>query len=338
MVLATGKQNKYILIFLLFILSTLASTACAEPSISSTFIQLDQEKSSLEKSDWEKIFRKLHDVGIREVILQWTAINKNPFFTPYRKMIAKITVVDFLDIAKSNQIKLKIGLIHDPEFWVRIKERPRSLKIYFARLAHDSLQLLRELYPLVHRHPAFAGWYIPQEIDDTNWIKPEKRKVLLLFLKEVTGEIKKVSPGTKIAISGFSNCKLSPLGMAKFWRKIFSSAHIDSIYYQDGIGTKKQDFCTLPLYFDELSNLARKSGVNFVPVIEFFNLASEKEGTNLLSPESTSRVTGQIRVAAKYSGKISSFGLVESLLSNSPFAQKVLKRSSPCNNTKKPRK
>ncbi len=309
---------KFYLVFLLcscFLLNT--GFAGASGAVFSTFLQMDRAKMSLAAPGWERFFKSLHRLGISEVVIQWSAVNNAPFFRPYDKVRMSLSITDLLNIAKQNQVKLKIGLLHDPEFWVRIKERPKSLNIYFARITHDSLQLAEELFRETDSHPAFAGWYIPQEIDDTNWKKEERRAVLCHFLQEMCSRLKTLSPRAKISISAFSNGELSPQGFSKLWDTIFSSAGIDAIYFQDGIGAGKLDFHSLPIYLEALKNASKKHGIALIPIAELFKIPEPGKGQKQLLPGSLIRIKRQLEIEYKYTDRVSSFGLTELLASKS---------------------
>jgi hypothetical protein len=73
----------------------------------------------------------------------------------------------------------------------------------------------------MRQQPAFAGWYLPEEIDDINWRIPEARRKLLRHLGRVSASLRKLTPGAGIAISTFSNARMSPAQFRDFWRDAF---------------------------------------------------------------------------------------------------------------------
>ena len=320
----TMTRIHFVLIVLL-VFSTLTAPAWADGSVSSTFIQIDSGKASLSVSDWKKMFASFRALGIGEIVLQWTATNKAPYFKPYQRVKMPLAPAEFLDIAHQNHLGVKIGLLHDPEFWVRIEERPSSLNVYFTRVTEDSLRLAEELFPEIASHPAFAGWYLPQEIDDVNWKDRKKRKVLCHFMKDITSRLKIIAPRASISISTFSNGKLSPGGFASMWDELLSSSRLDTVYFQDGIGTKKLDFYSVPIYFKSLKVVTEKHGVSFIPIVEFFEIPEPGGSEKGFGAGSTNRIKKQLKIASAYSSKISCFGLTECLILKSPRCRSLLR-------------
>jgi hypothetical protein len=62
----------------------------------------------------------------------------------------------------------------------------------------------------------FAGWYIPDEIDDRTRLDSGKRTILKKYLTETVSLLKSRKLGSKVAISGFSNSFADPDIIASF--------------------------------------------------------------------------------------------------------------------------
>ena len=148
----------------------------------------------------------------------------------------------------------------------------------------------------------FAGWYIPDEIDDRTWLDPEKRAILKQYLAETVALLKARRPGSSVAISGFSNSFADPDLLASFWVDVIRASGIDLLLFQDGFGEGKVALENVGLYYGALDRAVRSVGAQLGAVVELFSLTSD--GHRL--PAGTSRIREQIAIA----NRLTSFPVV----------------------------
>src|SRR5690625_2221815 len=149
-----------------------------------TFLQLYEGDLQKDTRDWQRAFRRWQALGTEEVILQWSAYGA-PEGGPF-PLVQEGLIPLLLDIAAEEGMELRLGLRYDPDLWQRREHHepdrqstatagaPSELSRYFFRRQQDHEALLQLLAPLA-AHPAFAGWYITDEIDDVTWREPAGR-------------------------------------------------------------------------------------------------------------------------------------------------------------------
>ena len=139
----------------------------------------------------------------------------------------------------------------------------------------------------------FAGWYIPDEIDDRTWLDPGKRTILKKYLAETVTLLRARRPRSKVAISGFSNSFADPDLLASFWADVIRATGIDLLLFQDGVGEGKVALENIGLYYQALDIAVRGAGAQLGAVVELFSLAPD--GRRL--PAMVGRIREQIATA-----------------------------------------
>jgi hypothetical protein len=180
----------------------------------------------------------------------------------------------------------------DSSYWEEIKQTPELLRPYFHRRLQDLAGFLDDLNATTAGAP-FAGWYIPDEIDDRTWLDPSKRAVLKRYLAETVALLKARRPGSKVAISGFSNSFADPDLLASFWADVIRASGIELLLFQDGVGEGKVALENIGLYYGALDRAVRSVGAQLGAVVELFSLMPD--GRRL--PAMAGRIREQIAAA-----------------------------------------
>ena len=180
----------------------------------------------------------------------------------------------------------------DSSYWEEIKQSPELLRSYFHRRLQHLVGFLDDLNATTAGAP-FAGWYIPDEIDDRTWLDPGKRTILKKYLAETVSLLKVRRPGSKVAISGFSNSFADPDLLASFWADVIRATGIDLLLFQDGVGEGKVALENIGLYYQALDIAVRGAGAQLGAVVELFSLTPD--GRRL--PAMVGRIREQIATA-----------------------------------------
>jgi hypothetical protein len=182
--------------------------------------------------------------------------------------------------------------------WIRVigksKQPAELLRPYFRRRLQDLAGFLDDLNAVAAGAP-FAGWYIPDEIDDRTWLDPGKRAVLKKYLAETVALLKARRPGSKVAISGFSNSFADPDLLASFWADVIRASGINLLLFQDGVGEGKVALDDIGLYYEALDRAVRGAGAQLGAVVELFSLMPD--GRRL--PAMAGRIREQIGAATR---------------------------------------
>jgi hypothetical protein len=247
-----------------------ASAAC--PGLKGTFLQPTKAQIARPAAEWQQLFDELRAIGINTLFLQWTVLDQKPVFQIARHETAADTpLASILDLAARSGIRVWVGLAMDSSYWEEIKQTPELLKPYFRKRLQDLAGFLDDLNATTAGAP-FAGWYIPDEIDDRTWLDPVKRAVLKKYLAETVRQLRARRPGSKVAISGFSNSFADPDLLASFWTDVIRAAGIDLLLFQDGVGEGKVALEDIGLYYAALDRGVRSVGAQLGAVVELFRL------------------------------------------------------------------
>ena len=268
-----------------------AAAACL--TLDGTFLQLTDAQLARPAAQWRQLFEEFREIGINTLFLQWTVIDRKPLFQPAPyEMEANTPVATIMDLAEQSGIRVWFGLAFDSGYWEEIKQSPEMLRPYFRRRLQDLAGFLDDLNAATAGAP-FAGWYIPDEIDDRTWLDPSKRTILKKYLAETVALLKARRPGSKVAISGFSNSFADPDLLASFWADVIRASGIDLLLLQDGVGEGKVSLENIGLYYEAIDRAVRSVGAQLGAVVELFSLTSS--GRRL--PAAIGRIREQIATA-----------------------------------------
>ena len=268
-----------------------AEAACQ--GLKGTFLQLTDAQLARPPAAWGQLFNELRAIGINTLFLQWTVLDRKPLFRTAQHETADNTpLAAILDLATRSGIRVWFGLAMDSSYWDEIKQSPELLKPYFRKRLQDLVGFLDDLNATTAGAP-FAGWYIPDEIDDRTWLDLTKRTILKKYLAETVALLKARRPGSKVAISGFSNSFADPDLLASFWADVIRASGIDLLLFQDGVGEGKVALEDIGLYYETLDRAVRGVGAQLGAVVELFSLMPD--GRRL--PAMVGRIREQIAAA-----------------------------------------
>jgi len=286
----------------------------ANPSVSfnSTFLQLSPQHKHWTDAQWSELFKYFRQLQLSEVIIQWTAYDDTFFYaSPAENSDSPLARV--LAGASRSGLKVWVGLYLDSEYWSHVAAG-QATSAYLSGLRLRSLTIARDLTPMMKRQAGFAGWYLPEEIDDLNWQTPDARKELLRHLGLVSASLHELTPGSGIAISAFSNAQLSPAQFRDFWADVFHSSALSTVLLQDGIGVHKLELNEFPLYATALAELTRSTARSFGIVVELFQQIGGPpldRGQFQASPAPWERVRAQLQIANRFTSCVVAFSVPE---------------------------
>lgn len=286
----------------------------ADPSarLNSTCLQLSLQHKNWTDSQWSELFEYFRLLQLSEVIVQWTVYDDIVFYgSPVEKSDSPLTKI--LAAASGSGLNVWVGLYLDSGYWSRVANG-QATSAYLSGLRLRSLAIARDLTPFMKQQAAFAGWYLPEEIDDLNWQTTESRKELLRHLGLLSGSLHELTPGAGIAISTFSNAQVSPAQFRNFWADAFHDTVLSTVLLQDGIGVHKLELNEFPLYADALAEVTRSAGRSFGIVVELFQQTGGlplDTGPFRASPASWERVRAQLDIANRFTTRVVGFSVPE---------------------------
>ena len=177
----------------------------AGPTFSGTFLQLWNAHAGWSGQQWQDLLASMRAIGVTEIVVQWSVDGIAPVHDdaqrvgPLRPALEKV-----LRAAHDQHMRVTLGLVHDREYWEKIKGDPEAVRRYFHQLCRVSLATAADVARLDPDRAALSGLYIPQEIDDQSWLEPARQAELLLFIPTACGDAGKgaiVSRGTMAPLS-----------------------------------------------------------------------------------------------------------------------------------------
>ena len=297
-------MSRWFALLLCFLVPNVVQASCPLLWPSGTFLQLYENDVERSADDWRAAAARWKKLGVEELILQWTA-----YGPPEGEGFALVeagAVEKLLDAAHTSRIRVHLGLRYDPTFWLErghdesaadpeAPQAPSALSRYLFERLRDQEALVSALAPLAG-HPAFAGWYISDEIDDQRWRGAGRQALLTNYLKKTSDLVKRLTPHAPVTLSAFSNGLLPPRELAEFLWKLAQSSGIDRLLFQDGIGAHKLEISELPLYIPALREQFVEGGPTFAVIVEIFE-SGEAPDAFISAP--MERITLQLRHAAR---------------------------------------
>jgi hypothetical protein len=282
-----------ILIFVAVTVITNPSTGAVCQGLQGTFLQLTAAQLARPDAEWSQLFDEFRAIGINTLFLQWTVLDRKPLFqTARHETVDNTALASILYLAAQSGIRIWFGLALDSNYWEEIKQPPEFLRPYFRKRLQDLAGFLDDLNAIT-AGASFAGWYIPDEIDDRTWLDSGKRVILKKYLSETVALLKTRQPGSKVAISGFSNSFADPDLLASFWADVIRASGVDLLLFQDGVGEGKVALQNIGMYYEALDRAVREVGAQLGAVVELFSLMPD--GRRL--PTMVGRIREQIAAA-----------------------------------------
>ena len=252
-----------------------SQAARQRPRLDGTFLQLLQGHADWPPSRWSDLFGYFHDLGLRQVVVQWSVLDDLAFYRSAKfKTVNAAPLEAVLREADRLGMSVQVGLVHDSNYWSRIAQDPATVTLYFDQLRLRSIAAAQELTELISQHKCVTGWYIPEEVDDVNWREEAARGALLRHLSALSVSLQKLTPNLTISISTFAQGRSSPAGFEEFWSAFFNRTRVDSVYLQDGVGVNKLEITEVPLYMSALHSAAMKNKRRASAIVELLQQTS----------------------------------------------------------------
>lgn len=250
---------------------SLAQPTERTPLLDGTFIQLSEGHGRWSTAQWEDLFGDLRRLRLTRVVVQWSLAGDTAFYeSAANGEVPNPPLETILRLADESRMSVLVGLAHDPEFWERIAREPVLVEAYLRRLRLRSLSVARELTPRLAGSAAFVGWYLPEEVDDLNWLEPRRRGMMAAHLKEQADALHALTPGRTVAVSGYSRANCDPATLATLWKDLLAGSSLDLLLFQDGIGALNLDLDHLPSYLEALRDALHDRSTELGIVVEVF--------------------------------------------------------------------
>jgi hypothetical protein len=265
--------------------SLLAAPLSARPRrglFRGTFLQPWSRHLEWAPEQWENLLDALSALGCEELILQWCRYDE----IDYGPLATRL-----LDGARARRMRLTVGLPYRGAWWQDIAaDAAQALGGLAARVREFASSAESRLW---RRHPAFGGWYLPEEIDDDHWFAAPRRRMLAGMLDRAVGSLQ------PLAVSGFTNRTHPASDVAAFWQELAARRRLARVLFQDGIGAGKMTLAAWPAYLEELrARLGKRLDV----VVEIFEARAGEPGFQAV-PAPLERIERQAELARRATGR-----------------------------------
>lgn len=294
-----------------------AKTSCdGATALDATFVQLTRAAALRPRADWERLFDDLARVSVKQVFVQWTLADGVAFYPREPAAPDDVAILDLLfELAEKHDMRLWLGLAHDAGWWAGIdRARPASdVEVFLARRRLANLDVARALAPQVAGRASFAGWYVPDEIDDKNWLGAERSALVVDYLRDLGTGLGTIAPGVPFAASGFAQGWATPQQVVALWSEILDRSALALPLFQDGIGAGKLTLDELPYYLPALRRAVDARGRQLGIVVELFTAGEAVSGgveAFVATPAPLARIERQLSLASRWaSGPVVGFSL-----------------------------
>jgi hypothetical protein len=286
-----------------------------------SFVQLTRAAALRPRAEWERLFADMAAIGVSQIFVQWMHADGVAFYAEEPPNPDDVPMLDVLfDLAERHGMRVWLGLAHDAGWWAGVdRARPAAeVEVFLARRRLANAAVARALAPAVQGRASFAGWYVPDEVDDRNWLGAERTALVADYLAALGRELAELVPGAGIAVSGFAQGWGTPAQLADLWRTVTERAPLALVLLQDGVGAGKLTLDDLPAYLPRLRAAVEPHGARLGAVVELFDTTSAPDAATFTAvPAALSRVERQLAIAwRETNGPVVGFSVPDYL---SPF-------------------
>lgn len=237
-------------------------------------------------------------------------------------MIPDDMLQTIFDLAHEEGMQVRAGLPFDNAWWQVLSADEQSQSVFFAKSLEDArLYMNSSPWP---RHPAFAGWYIPYELEQYHWNDTDRQQRLAQWLNALADSARQSSNSTP-SISTYYSVLQTEGSLLQLWHTLLDSTSLRPVV-QDGVGVA--GWANLQGIEPLLLELRRRR-VAFDVVVELFEqLPSEKnDGTDFKARSADyTRVRRQLEWAkATGAEHVIAFALDPWALGDDPRARRLHK-------------
>lgn len=296
-----------------FATQTLADDA--PPRVDATFIQLHRGAAEKSVEDWSADIEQMKAIGIRTLIVQWTAEHPVSFFkTDEIPFEEQYDVIERLFAAvRGKDVDVVLGLEHSPIYWSQLEARDRVLRDYLYVRAAQNERLQKALLKAFKDVKEWTGYYIVEEIDDKTWRNADRAPFMKTYISLMCERIRANDKKRDVMVSTFFRGRTAPDIYARTLHALVAeSKHKpDVLMLQDGTGVNDPPEEYVPLFFREVRDLFTEKQPALWCVVETFSQLSKADEPFKAAPADADRVTRQIERAAPFFDRLALFTFLD---------------------------
>lgn len=278
---------------------TLMLAGCkGPPPTGGTFLQAWNDQINWTSERWRSVLSGMYELGCESIFLQWVGLEGEtmPQWDARGRMLQLL-----LDESQSVGMNVHIGLLYNQNWWDAIDQTDDGMVAgYLQNIGQNCINYMRSV--TWSQHPAFAGWYIPYELEQYHWGQsPQRLAMLASWLKSLADVVVETS-GREPTVSTYYSEMASPESLAQMWSYLLDRVVIRPMI-QDGVGVQGIDnYAKL----EPLHQMLLRRGAYFDLVVELFERkpdAANLVGQFQAQTASVDRLRAQWNVAQNYNAR-----------------------------------
>ena len=257
-------------------LTTYAAATDNSAVLSGSFIQLWNAGTGCgcgqwAQGQWDAELQKLKDVCQTTVFVQYGAWEDNAWYAPEGQSFLNYsnpTLARIFTAAESLGMQVVVGLYFS-ESW---NTDDKTLAATYSTPLGRHTAVANEIAALFGSSPAFAGWYIPQEVNDLEWPTGSAQVTLLRNFLRDTAAAAKAAKNAPVYLAPYFGPNRPADDLQAWWDATLAVATgIDVLIPQDGVGTTRTDGdVDVPHYMAAVKAAALGRGRSFGVTAESF--------------------------------------------------------------------
>jgi hypothetical protein len=259
------KMRSYILALMGICSASFVSAEGEVKALRGAFFQINDTIVAMNGAEMREELGAMKAVGMDLLIVQYARYDSLYYF-PQRSEgevdSQKDTIGSIMDAADALGMKVYLGLGLDSSFW--------QGKIDIRKHLDDNRGLLDALWLRYGSRPSFAGWYLPEEVDDRNFQTKERVEMTRFYLDGIVSHAKSLS-SAPVLLAPYFGQKPNGAAYAAFWDKVLGPNHPDVIAMQDGVGCRRTTVKEASGVLRDLAEVMKKHGVRLWVDIEGFD-------------------------------------------------------------------
>lgn len=259
---------------------------------SGTFLQLDGGNAAWSAEEWDEEFRAMQQAGMSLVIVQWAATPAYVYYPSdslpgHQPSPAPLDLI--MAAAEKYGFSVLLGPYLDERWWSQYMREE-----FVAEQLAITARVAAELYARYGSSPAFAGWYLPYEINATPLFTTAGRRRAGELLRRATEVFHRLTPDRPVTIAPFFD-RILPVGFCEsWWKEVLTGSGVDTVFLQDGVGTDRGISPEIAgRYFAAFERATAAAGVKLWSDLEIFVQATWQ-------PAPWERIEAQLQAEAPY--------------------------------------
>lgn len=259
------------------------------PQIDGTFLQPWRSHLAWTAQDWQRSLQLAQPLGCHELVLQWCGVRGGEGGD---WELSAGSLRDLFAAAAEAGVRVRVGLPFEQRWWRALAADADAQQAFFA----DSLEHARQWLGQAPwaTDPAFAGWYLPYELEQYHWADPDRQQALARWLRGLQQAC--AARGGDCAASTYFSRLQTRGDLATLWDTVLAQVPLRPMV-QDGVGVAGAGN---PVQLEPLLALLRQRGIAFDAIVELFRElpGSPADGSGFVgATASAARIEQQLRWA-----------------------------------------